>query len=213
MVIPKLHYISQGKSAKEHIENIQKACSSGSELVQLNLKNVSKEEYLKFAKQAKEITEHFQTRLIVNEFFKIAKVIKADGVYFNKTDFCPSSVRANLFTWQIIGAAANTLQECKTLLTNRVDYISLQPFINLENQPKEIIPLGLNEFIAIIDALKTETPIIGFGGITTKDVNAILNTGISGIGVSTEITNDFNLIRTFNKLLKASSTEEQRHSF
>ncbi|MEZ7893626.1 MAG: thiamine phosphate synthase, partial [Polaribacter sp.] len=26
-MIPKLHYISQGNSPKEHIENIQKACS------------------------------------------------------------------------------------------------------------------------------------------------------------------------------------------
>ena len=41
MMIPKLHYISQGNSPKEHLENIQKACTSGAELVQLRLKNVS----------------------------------------------------------------------------------------------------------------------------------------------------------------------------
>ena len=41
MIIPKLHYITQGQSPKEHIENIQKACSSGAELVQLRLKNIS----------------------------------------------------------------------------------------------------------------------------------------------------------------------------
>ena len=41
MIIPKLHYISQGNSPKEHLVNIQKACSSGAELVQLRLKNVS----------------------------------------------------------------------------------------------------------------------------------------------------------------------------
>jgi len=40
-MIPKLHYISQGSSPKEHLDNIQKACSAGAELVQLRLKNVS----------------------------------------------------------------------------------------------------------------------------------------------------------------------------
>ncbi len=39
-MIPKLHYISQGDSPKEHLENIQKACNSGAELVQLRLKKL-----------------------------------------------------------------------------------------------------------------------------------------------------------------------------
>ena len=45
MIIPKLHYMSQGDSPKEHLENIQKACTSGAELVQLNLKNVSEKNF------------------------------------------------------------------------------------------------------------------------------------------------------------------------
>ena len=71
----------------------------------------------------------------------------------------------------------------------------------------------LNGYTAIAEALKTDTPIIGFGGIIIKDVKAILETGIPGIGVSDEITKDFNTIRTFNQLLNASSTDEQRHTF
>jgi len=71
----------------------------------------------------------------------------------------------------------------------------------------------LNGYTAIIDTLKTETPIIGVGGITTSDVTAILETGVSGVGVSDEITENFNTIKIFNQLLTASSTDEQRHSF
>ena len=41
MTIPKLHYVSQGSTPIAHLENIQKACASGAELVQLRLKNVS----------------------------------------------------------------------------------------------------------------------------------------------------------------------------
>ena len=49
-MIPKLHYISQGNSPKEHLDNIQKACSSGSELVQLHLKNISEKNRDNFLK-------------------------------------------------------------------------------------------------------------------------------------------------------------------
>lgn len=213
MIIPKLHYISQGNSTKEHLENIQKACSSGAELVQLHLKDSSEKKYLKAAEEAREITAHFQTRLIITNYYKIAKAIKADGVHLEKTATCPTVARKQLYPWQLIGGTANTLQDCEKLLVKEVDYIRLGPF--RLTTAKEHIPsvLGLNGYTAILETLKTETPIIGVGGITTAEVTALVATGISGIAVSEEITRDFNTIKTFNELLKASSTEEQRHTF
>ena len=213
MIIPKLHYISQGSSPKEHLENIQKACSSGAELVQLRLKNISEKKILKLAKEARELTSHFQTRLIINDHYKIAKEVKADGVHLGPTDSCPTIARKHLYTWQMIGGTANTLQDWETLLDKEIDYITLGPF--RETTPKDNLPsvLGLKGYTAITDVLKTPIPIIGVGGITTDDVTDILETGISGIAVSGEITRDFNSIRLFNQLLNASSTEEQRHTF
>jgi len=213
MMIPKLHYISQGDSPKEHLENIQKACTSGIELVQLRLKNISEKKLLKLAAEAREITSHFQTRLIINDHYKIAKAIKADGVHLGKTDSCPTIARKHLYTWQIIGGTANTLQDSETLIGKEVDYISLGPF--RFTRTKDNLPpvLGLNGYTAITEALKTETPIIGVGGITTEDVTDLLEAGISGVAVSGEITRNFDTIRTFNQLLNASSTEEQRYTF
>lgn len=213
MIIPKLHYISQGNSPVEHIENIQKACSSGAELVQLRLKDISEKKMLTFAKEAREITSHFQTRLIINDHYKIAKEVKADGVHLGKTDSCPTIVRKHLYSWQIIGGTANTLQDCLTLLDKEIGYISLGPF--RETTTKDNLPpvLSLKGYSAIMDVLKTPVPIIGVGGITTEDVTAILQTGISAIAVSGAITRDFNSIRLFSQLLNASSTAEQRHTF
>ncbi|MEO5788833.1 thiamine phosphate synthase [Gelidibacter sp.] len=213
MIIPKLHYISQGNSPKEHLENIQKACSSGAELVQLRLKNVSDKKYLKLAEEAREITSHFQTRLIINDNYKIAKTVKADGVHLEASEVCPTVVRDYLFSWQMIGGTANTLQDCETLISKDVDYIGLGPF--RFTATKEHLPtiLGLSGYSAIMDVLDTKTPIIGVGGITTDDVKDILATGISGLAVSGAITRDFNSIKLFNQLLNASSTEEKRHTF
>ncbi len=212
-MIPKLHYITQGSSPREHLENIQKACSAGIELVQLRLKNISEKEMLKIANDAREITSHFQTRLIINDHYEIAKEIKADGVHLGKTDSCPTVARAHLFTWQIIGGTANTLQDCETLIEKEVDYISLGPLRFTKTKENLSSILGLNGYAAITEALKTETPILGVGGITTGDVKELLDSGISGIAASEEITRDFNTIRIFNHLLKASSTEEQRYTF
>lgn len=212
-MIPKLHYISEGNSPKEVLENIQKACTSGIEIVQLKLDNISEKKFLKLANEVKEITTHFQTRLLINNYYKIAKEIKADGVHLDKNHSCPIEARKHIYTWQIIGATANTLQDCKTLLEKQVDYIILSPFKNSNLEENSTKALGFNGYTLITEALQTATPILGFGEITTNDVEAILKTGISGIAVSEEITKNFDVIKTFNQLLKASSTEEKRHTF
>ncbi|WP_299060955.1 thiamine phosphate synthase [uncultured Polaribacter sp.] len=212
-MIPKLHYISQGNTPKEHLENIQKACAAGAELVQLNLQISSEKKYLKFAKEAREITSHFQTRFIINNHYKIAKEVKADGVHLVDINFCATIALEYLFTWQILGASANTLQECKTLIEKKVDYINLGPFRLESINNLNVKQLGTNGYITLIEALNTDTPIIATGGITTKDTQDILKTGISGIAVSDQITQDFNNIKKFNQLLGASSIDEKRHTF
>ncbi|WP_196894141.1 thiamine phosphate synthase [Aureivirga marina] len=207
MIIPKLHYISQGNTPEEHLENIQKACTSGAELVQLCLKNISDKKLLKIATEAREITGHFQTRLLIYGNYKIAKEIKADGVHLDQPISNFKQIREHLYVWQIIGGTANTLQECKSLIKKEADYISLGPFSR-----KDENNLNLNNYTEIVKELDTKTPIIGFGDIETKDVEDILETGISGIAVSEAITRDFNSISTFHKLLKSSSIDEQRYT-
>lgn len=212
-MIPKLHYISQGKTQKEHIENIQKACTSGAELVQLRLKNVSENKILKLATEIREITSHFQTRLIINDYYKIAKEVKADGVHLGKSDNCPIKARKELYSWQIIGGTANTLEDCKTLLQKEVDYIGLGPFRFTETKANLSPVLGLEGYAKILDVLQTETPILAIGGINLEDTTAILKTGITGIAVSGQITKNFDNIKKFNQLLNASVTQEQKFTF
>ncbi len=212
MVISKLHYISQGTTPKEHLENIQNACQSGAELVQLRLKNLSDKKVLKTSLEAREITHHFQTRLIINDHYKIAKEVKADGVHLGKTDTCPTVAREHLYGWQIIGGTANTLADCKTLLTKNVDYIGLGPYQFTHTKENLSPVLGNNGYRLILEELNTKTPILAIGGITLEDVPEILKTGISGIAVSGEITKDFNKIKSFNQLLQAGSSQEQKYN-
>ena len=89
----------------------------------------------------------------------------------------------------------------------------MRPFRADETLPAENTALGFNGYTTILEALQTKTPIIGGGGIVTKDITEILKTGISGVAVSDEITQNFDIVKTLNQLLSASSTEEKRHTF
>lgn len=209
-MIPKLHYISQGKTPEEHIHTIQSACTAGAELVQLRLKNMNNAVVLETAKKAKEITDHFQTRLIINDHYKIAAEIKADGVHLGKADTCPRIARTTLASWQIIGGTANTLEDCQLLLEKNVDYIGLGPYQFTKTKDNLSPVLGKNGYLTILEELHTTIPIIAIGGITLQDVSGIMNTGVYGIAVSGEITHDFNRISKFKEIINGGLTQEQR---
>ena len=208
-MISKLQYISQGNTPEEHLQNIQSACTAGADWVQLRLKNVAPKVLLETAKKAREITGHFQTRLIINDHYKVAKEVNADGVHLGKEDACPKKVKEYLGKFYTVGGTANTLEDCKTLLEKKVDYIGLGPFRFTETKKKLSPVLGAVGYKVLVDELKTNTPIIAIGGIELNDVAEIMNTGVFGIAVSGAITKNFNSISAFNKVLNAPSTQEQ----
>lgn len=213
MAISKLHYISQGATKKEHLENIQQACQCGAELVQLRLKNTSDKQFLKAAEEAREITSHYQTRLIINDDYKVGKAVKADGVHLELKNINPKNVRKELYSWQIIGGTANTLQDCEQRVKENVDYIGLGPFRFTSTKEKLDPVLGKEGYLTILEELQTQTPIIAVGGISLKDVIELMKTGVYGIAISGEITKDFNQIPRFHQLLKTGSTEAQKYTF
>ncbi|EPR72720.1 Thiamin-phosphate pyrophosphorylase [Winogradskyella psychrotolerans RS-3] len=203
-MLSKLHYISQGKTPQDHLENIQKACENGVELVQLRLKEMALDIILETAKKAREVTTQFKVKLIINDHYKIAKAVKADGVHLGKTDACPLKARTYLGKQYLIGGTANTLEDCKVLIEKRVDYIGLGPFQFTETK-KNLSPiLGIEGYKQLIGTLKTDTPIIAIGGICMEDVSAIINTGVYGIAVSGTITKDFTSISKFYEILNSS---------
>ena len=209
-MISKLQYISQGGTPQEHLENIQKACSSGADWIQLRLKGLDDETILETAKKAREITAHFQTRLIINDHYKVAIAVKADGVHLGKSDACPKKVRTELYSWQIIGGTANTLEDCENLVGKKVDYIGLGPFRFTKTKDNLSPVLGEKGYADILSVLKTDIPVIAIGGITQYDVLDILITGVYGIAVSGEITRNFNSISKFKEIINGGPTPEQR---
>ncbi|MDN3620383.1 thiamine phosphate synthase [Polaribacter undariae] len=200
-MIHKLQYISQGETPENHLENIQKACVSGADWIQLRLKNFDTETILETANKAREITNSFKAKLIINDHYKIAKSVKADGVHLGKNDECPLVVRAYLGVSFIIGGTANTAEDCKGLLNKKVDYIGLGPYQFTETKKNLSPVLGVKGYQKILEELQTETPIIAIGGITLLDVFAIINTGIYGVAVSGEITKEVSSIAEFQEKL------------
>lgn len=182
-----IYYISQGETVQEHLKHIAAVCRAGVQSVQLRLKEVSLESYIRVAEAAKGICDRYQAHLVINDNVDVARSICSPGIHLGKKDMNPSEASAMVCENMIIGGTANTIEDCLELIKQKVDYIGLGPFRHTETK-KELSPtLGVEGYKNILKTLKSlghTTPVYAIGGITEDDLDDLYATGVYGVAVS-----------------------------
>jgi thiamine-phosphate pyrophosphorylase len=188
----RLQYISQETDSISHIEGIQKACDAGVKWIQLRIKEKTSNEILSTAKQAKEICDHFNAKLTVNDLPKIARQASAYGVHLGKEDITIAEARKIVGDNMIIGGTANTIEEIEEHFRSGANYVGVGPF-RFTNTKKNLSPvLGLEGYRKIMEEYSKRNisiPVIAIGGIQLEDISDIMGTGVYGIAVSGLIAN------------------------
>ncbi|MCH7411210.1 thiamine phosphate synthase [Belliella sp. DSM 111904] len=188
--ISKLQYISQVKPFKTHQEAIENALLGGCKWIQLRVKDIPEEELLAIAKDAKAMCVIHEAKLIINDHVKIAKAVDADGVHLGLEDMKVSEARKLLGFDKIIGATANTIEHITQHAKDVPDYIGLGPFRFTETKAK-LSPIlgfvGYQSIIQEVEKLQINIPIIAVGGIKSTDLDELMQTGIHGVAISSDI--------------------------
>lgn len=187
MQISRFHYLTQDLPDISQQELAEIACKNGIRWIQLRVKNKPFEDWLQIAKDVKQICNHFQTTLIINDHAEIAKAVDADGVHVGKNDVTVLAARKIVGESKIIGATANTLEDILVHQKNGVNYIGLGPYKFTKTKEKLNPILGLEGYSIIQQSNNSSIPIIAIGGIQIEDVQPLMNTGIHGVAVSSVI--------------------------
>ncbi|WP_026728630.1 thiamine phosphate synthase [Flavobacterium denitrificans] len=205
----KLQYISQGNTIEEQLYNIQQALDAGCDWIQMRFKNQTAKDTFALAEAVKFLCEEYLANFIVNDDLHLAEQIAADGVHLGLTDMKINEARAILGNTKIIGGTANTFEDIQNHAKNGADYIGLGPF-RFTNTKEKLSPiLGLSGYFEILQKMKKNKitiPVFAIGGITLKDVNPLMETGIYGIALSgliTESDEKEKLIQQLNEKLYA----------
>lgn len=187
----KLQYISQGKTIEEQLYNIHQALDAGCDWIQMRFKNQTEKNSFSLAEAVKLLCEEYLANFIVNDNLSLAQQIDADGVHLGLSDMKIDEARAILGSTKIIGGTANTFEDIQNHVKNGCNYIGLGPF-RFTNTKEKLSPiLGLSGYFEILQKLKKnkiDVPVYAIGGITLKDINPLMETGIYGIAVSGIIT-------------------------
>lgn len=187
-MIAKLQYISQaGAQGVSHIENIREALEAGVNWVQLRIKDASEDFVRSQALEAKHLCKEHGARFILNDNVRLAQEIGADGVHLGKNDMPLIEARQILGPTVIIGATANSLEDCLAATRAGADYIGLGPY-KYTGTKKNLSPvLGLGGYAKILTAYQGSVktlPLVAIGSVGQEDVKALCALGFHGVAIA-----------------------------
>lgn len=187
-----LLFITQQTERYSDLRSVEIALAGGCRQIQLRMKDAPAGEVEEVALRAKTFCDKFNAALYIDDHVDVCRNINAGGVHLGKSDMSPSEARRVLGNQYIIGGTANTFEDIEVLYRQQVDYIGLGPF-RFTTTKKNLSPvLGLERYRSIIKQCRDHginLPILAIGGITAGDIPDLMQTGVSGIALSSTILN------------------------
>ena len=167
-------------SLESFLKKVETACRSGVTIVQLREKNLTTNQYYQLAKQVKEITDAYQVPLIIDDRLDVCLAVDAAGLHIGDDELPVSVARQVLGPDKILGVTAKTVKRALEAEESGADYLgtgAIFPTTTKENAP-----------ITLISTLKTicqkvAIPVVAIGGLTSENIDQLIDTGIAGIAV------------------------------
>ncbi len=175
-----------------YLEGAQQVLEGGCRQVQLRMKGCGTGEVEKMAGRMQELCSSYGARLYINDHPLIACKLGTDGLHLGKSDMEPRKAREIVGQNCIIGGTANTFDDIQRLWKSGVDYIGLGPFRFTTTKSNLSPVLGLEGYRKILRSCRDggiNLPVLAIGGITRQDIPEVMETGVSGIALSSTILN------------------------
>lgn len=199
-----LQFITHQTEKYSYLDSARMALEGGCKWIQLRMKEATLEEIETTALQLKPLCKVHEAILILDDHVELAKKLEVDGVHLGKTDMPVAEARQLLGEAFIIGGTANTFEDVKMHYQAGADYVGIGPF-RFTATKKNLSPvLGLEGYASIISQMQQsgiKLPAVAIGGITYKDIPAILKTGVNGIALSGTILQAENPIGETSRIL------------
>lgn len=163
---------------------VEKAIQGGVTFVQLREKNLGEEQFLKEAREIRELCRNFHIPFVINDNVEIAAAIDADGVHVGQSDMDAGNVRAKLGPDKIIGVTAKTVEQALRAQKSGADYLGVGAVFHSSSKSdaRQITHDTLKEICAAV-----QIPVVAIGGINQENALLLSGSGISGIAVISAI--------------------------
>ena len=180
-----IYLISPKYIDKNFYQNLEKVLSFGNTaFFQLRLKNLEKKKILSISKKINLITKRHKVKFILNDNYKLAIKINADGCHMGQKDGSFELARKSL-KGKILGITCHSSKMlAKRALSFNPNYLAFGSFYKSKLKPKAI----KGDFDILKWANKnTKKSVVAIGGINNKNYKKLLRYGAKYIAISSFI--------------------------
>lgn len=183
----RLYVLIDGQTSSERFtELVRSLVAGGADLIQLRDKRLDDRQLSGRARLLRELTRGADTLMIVNDRPDIAALSDADGVHVGQEELSVKDARAIVGHRRLIGVSTHTLEQLRAAVLAGADYLGVGPVFPSETKSFERFP-GVEYLIEA--AQETTLPTFAIGGVTLKNLDRVLATGVRRVAVGSAITN------------------------
>lgn len=175
---------STGMEEKVFLNKVDAACRGGVTLLQLREKERGGGEYLRLARQVKEITDRYRIPLLIDDRVDVALAADAAGVHVGREDLPVAEARRLLGPDKIVGATAKTVEQARQARAEGADYLGVGAIYPTTTKVKTILTKveTLSEIVREVGL-----PVTAIGGLNADNCDVLKGSGFSGIAVVSAI--------------------------
>ncbi|MFS0635329.1 thiamine phosphate synthase [Mesobacillus foraminis] len=201
----KVYFIMGSVNCKKNpAEVLREAIDGGITIFQYREKGegaLEGKQKLELAKELRKICLESQIPFIVNDDIELALDVDADGVHIGQEDESAAEVRSKIGN-KFLGVSVHTLPEAEAAIQNGADYFGVGPIYPTSTKA-DAKPVRGVTFLQELRSHGCQVPIVGIGGITAKNADAVTRAGADGVSVISAITHAGDVRAEADKISKA----------
>jgi len=174
-------YWLNGTPLRNHVEL---ALEGGATFIQLREKELDYEHFLQEAKELKQLCKNYKVPFVINDNVELAVEVDADGIHVGQSDMEAGDVRAKIGPDKILGVSAQTVEQAVLAEKRGADYLGVGAVFKTGSKD-DADDVSHETLKAICEAVNI--PVIAIGGITSKNLTELKDSGICGIAVISAI--------------------------
>ena len=166
------------------MDQVKEALEGGITFLQLREKHLSKEEFIKEAREMKELSKEYKVPFVINDNIEVALAVDADGVHIGQDDMSVEEARKLLGEDKIIGVSAHNVEEAIKAQKGGADYLGVGA-VCATSTKKDANVVSKEEIKKICHTV--EIPVVAIGGIKKENIKALEGTDVDGVAVVSAI--------------------------
>lgn len=183
-----------------HLEIAKLAIKGGADIIQLRDKYLSTSELIETAKKIAALCRKSKVIFLVNDRVDVALVSNADGVHLGQEDIPIKDARKLLGRNKIIGGTAHNMKEAIVCEEAGADYIGFGHIYPTSSKHKPDKPKGTEMLKIIVERISI--PVIAIGGISPKNLNDVMQTGVHGAAFIGSVLKSKDPVKTIKEIRK-----------